>query len=247
MSQQIKYRFYATLLDAFQGYLDTEKNYNTFYSNPDSEKFVTYDAYEAKVLKELIDRINRVPFESEAADKGTAFNEIVDALIAGTNSEKCPFTIDNKVGYIFTTYKNRNFAFKKALCEEFADYYKGAMSQVLVSAVLDTKYGKVELYGYIDELMPFSVHDIKTTKYYQAFKFQNHWQHYVYPYCLSQLGSETKFFEYNITNFEDTFTERYEYVPERDVPILRNHCEALIEFLMTYRHLITDKKIFNLE
>lgn len=244
MQKPIKYRFYATLLDAFQGYLDTEKNYNLFYTNPDSEKFVTYDVYENKVLKELIDKINRVPFESEAADKGTAFNEIVDALIAGTNSEKCPFTID--MGYIFTKYKNWNFAFKESLCREFANYYEGAMSQVFVTAPIDTKYGVVELYGFIDELMPFSVHDIKTTKFYSAYKFQDHWQHLVYPYCLSQIGSSTQYFEYNITNYEETFTERYEYVPERDVPILRNHCEALIEFLMTYRHLITDKKIFNL-
>jgi len=246
MLPKVKYRLYATLLDAYQDYLDCEKNYNKFYSNPDSPNLIAYDEYESKVLKNLIDRINRVPFDSDAADKGTAFNEIVDCLIKGCESSKCPFHEDKDLGFIFADYKGKRFAYSKAICQEFADYYQGAMSQVFVTANLPTSYGLVELYGYIDELMPFSVHDIKTTKRYEAFKFRNHWQHLVYPYCLGQRGNEVAYFEYNITDFYDTYTERYDYVPERDVPRLRNHVESFIEFLCTYRSSITDKKVFNL-
>lgn len=34
------------------------------------------------------------------------------------------------------------------------------------------------------------------------------------------------------------------YNPERDIPILTNHCEEFIRFLEENRELITDKKIF---
>ena len=246
MSQPPKYLFYATLLDSYQNFLDTSKNYAKFYGGcRDNPPRYTEDEYADKCFKELIDRINRVPFDSEAADKGTAFNKIVDCLIeGGVPSEVCPYSIEK--GYIFCVYNNRNFAFKEELCREFAEYYEGAVSQLFVKAPLKTKYGVVELYGYIDELMPFSVHDIKTTKKYEAFKFRNHWQHYVYPYCLWFRGDDVRYFEYNVTDFTSTFTESYEYVPERDNSVLLAHVESFIEFLEANRKLITDKKIFNL-
>ena len=39
-------------------------------------------------------------------------------------------------------------------------------------------------------------------------------------------------------------TETYVFNPERDIPILTNHCEEFIRFLEENRELITDKKIF---
>lgn len=248
MKPNISYRFYATLLDGFQDYLDSEQNYEKFYSNPDRIGSPTPDEYDNKAFWDLLNRINRVPFESEAADKGTAFNDVIDCLIANeSRTEKTTFTIDEQAGKIFTQFKNRNFAFPLNICREFAEYYEGAVSQVFVSAIVPTKYGNVEVYGYIDELMPFSIHDIKSTKFYEAFKFRKHWQHRVYPYCMWKRGDAVQYFEYNVTDFNDTYTERYEWVPERDIPILVDHCERLIEFLEAYRPYITDKKIFNLE
>ena len=38
--------------------------------------------------------------------------------------------------------------------------------------------------------------------------------------------------------------ETYVFNPERDIPILTNHCEEFIRFLEENRELITDKKIF---
>ena len=245
MSQKpIKYRFYATLLDAFQNYLDSEKNYSTFYSSDNPS--LSCDEYEDKVFKEFIDKLNRVPFSSEAADRGTAFNEVVDCLISNTKSEKCEFTIDETLGNVFAIYKNQQFVFPLKLCREFAEYYQGGISQVFVSGTIETKYGTVELYGYIDELLPFTIHDIKTTKHYQSSKFLHHWQHKVYPYCLSQQGCENWLFEYNVTDFNETFTESYSCEPGKYIPDLIDHCERLIEFLESYRHLITDRKLFNL-
>ena len=147
-------------------------------------------------------------------------------------------------------YNNRSFVFPISLCREFANYYKGALTQQRVEAILPTAYGNVLVYGLIDELMPTSVHDIKTTGSYTVGKFKDHHQHLVYPYALMKNGSDVRTFEYNIVEFNkggyvvDTYTETYVFNPERDIPILTNHCEEFIRFLEENRALITDTKIF---
>lgn len=246
---QPKYQFYATLLDGFQSYLDAEKNWELFYGGSQDPKY-SVEEYEAMQRQELIDRINRVPFESEAADRGTAFNEVVDCMILGRNTERKDMEIysNKEEGIIQVDFRERTFIYPIPLCREFADYFKGAVPQVRTEGVLQTKYGPVLLYGYIDELMPFSIHDIKTTSNYSAFKFRDHWQHLVYPYCLHQEGSKITLFEYNIVKWgkvNETFTEPYNFNLSRDTERLLLHCESFIEFLENNRELITDKKIFN--
>lgn len=156
---------------------------------------------------------------------------------------------DGKLYGIKAVYNNRTFTFHIDLCREFANYYKGALTQQRVEAILPTAYGSVLVYGLIDELMPTSVHDIKTTGSYTVGKFKDHHQHLVYPYALMQNGSDVRTFEYNIVEFNkggyvvDTYTETYVFNPERDIPILTNHCEEFIRFLEENRELITDKKI----
>lgn len=156
---------------------------------------------------------------------------------------------DGKLYGIKAVYNNRTFTFHIDLCREFANYYKGALTQQRVEAILPTAYGSVLVYGLIDELMPTSVHDIKTTGSYTVGKFKDHHQHLVYPYALMQNGSDVRIFEYNIVEFNkggyvvDTYTETYVFNPERDIPILTNHCEEFIRFLEENRELITDKKI----
>lgn len=256
-----KYRFYATLLDGFQDYKDSDIIWEKYWGWSENPPH-TPEEFQQKQFQSLIDRINRLPFDSEAADKGTCFNEIVDCLIENRapddrfQFEKL-YRLTEEEGEkgrelsgIRATYNNRTFDFDISLCREFADYYEGALTQQFVKAILPTAYGDVELYGYIDELMPTSVHDIKTTGSYSVGKFKNHWQHRVYPYCLQQNGSDISQFEYNIVELPkygnwQTYTETYAYVPERDIPIMKMHCEELIRFLIENRELITDKKIFN--
>ena len=244
-----KYQLYATLLDSFQSYLDSEKNWELFYGGSEDPKY-SVEEYEAMQRQELIDRINRVPFESEAADRGTAFGEVVDCMILGRNTEREDMGIysNKEEGIIQVDFKERTFIYPITLCREFAEYFKGAVPQVRTEGVLQTKYGSVLLYGYIDELMPLSVHDIKTTSRYNAFKFRDHWQHIVYPYCLHQEGSKITLFEYNVVKWgkvNETFTEPYNFNLTRDTERLLLHCESFIEFLENNRELITDKKIFN--
>ncbi|MDR1200876.1 MAG: HNH endonuclease [Tannerellaceae bacterium] len=253
MKKQPKYLLYASLLDAYQGYIGSDEIYNEYWGNAEHPQY-TEDEFHEKQRLALIDRINRVPFDSEKADRGTAFNEIVDCIILHKKSDKMDIDIRKVEGFMHAEYNNRTHHFPIALCREFADYYRGATPQVLTEGILPTAYGDVLLYGYIDELMPTSVHDIKTTEKYAVGKFKSHWQHMVYPYCLNAEGNHVYDFEYNIAvlnetkyayNYE-TFTEYYNYVPEVDVPRLTAHVEGLVRFIELHREVITDKKIFNL-
>jgi len=252
MNQQPKYLFYATLLDGYQDFLRSDEIYQEYWGFSENPEFSEQEFHEKK-RKDLIDRINRVPFESDAADKGTAFNEIVDCLIDNRTSDKMDIASNTAQGVIKATFKGKVFIFPISLCKEFSNYYKGAISQVRTEAILCTKYGDVLLYGDIDELMPTSVHDIKTTTRYSTGKFKKHWQHIVYPYCLNAEGNNVSDFEYNIAVINErktgivyeTFNEYYAYMPDRDIPRLKKHVEGLIEFIDHHRELITDKKIFN--
>lgn len=271
----IKYRIYPTLLDSYQNYLSSSEIYQKFWGFSD-EPELTEEEFEQKQFQSLIDRINRVPFDSEVADQGTVFNEIIDCMILKCKSEK--MEIENvyetnesfaerecnsngyhspdakkRVEFIKAIYNGREFQFPISLCLEFANYYKGAIPQARTESILSTRYGDVQLYGYIDELMPTAVHDIKTTKSYTAGDFKKHWQHIVYPYCLNANGNHVTDFEYNIAEINrtkygvnyKTFTEYFCYNPETDIQRLTKHVEGLIEFLESNKHLITDKKIFN--
>jgi len=240
------FKFYATILDSFSDYLNSDRIWEQYWGFSENPPH-TQDEFHEKQFNSLIDKINRVPFESEAADKGTAFNEVIDCLIENRKSDKMILTSDVNQGIIQADYNKRLFIFPITLCKEFANYFKGALTQVMTEAILPTCFGDVLLYGYIDELMPTSVHDIKSTGQYSAFKFKNHWQHLVYPYCLMRNGNNVRLFEYNITDFKSTYTESYTFVPERDIPILTAHCEDFIRFLIDNKDRITDKKIFGLD
>lgn len=254
-SQQPKFRFYATILDSFYGYLNSDVVYEKYWGWSEEPPHTPEEFHELQ-FQELIDRINRKPFNSEKADRGTCFNELVDALIENRKPKEIEIeriTDEKNVMWYRAIYNNRIFTFPISLCREFADYFKGAITQQRVEAILPTAFGNVLVYGLIDELMPTTVHDIKTTGSYTFGKFKNHFQHLVYPYALLQNGSDVRTFEYNIVEFNkggyvvDTYTETYVFEPVRDTPILTNHCEDLIRFLEENKELITDKKIFGLE
>lgn len=251
----IAYNFYATLLDSFQNYLDSDILWEKFWGGSADPK-LSITEYSEQCKQDLLDRINRVPFDSEAALKGTAFNEIVDCLIEHRNTDKMQvskvYNENNAVIALKALYKEREFTFPIEMCRDMADSFKGAIPQYYCEGILPTKYGNVKLYGYIDELMPDSIHDIKTTSSYSAFKFRNHWQHYVYPYCLMCMGSDVPSFMYDVVLLNskdpfkyDFFREAYCFIPHLHIPRLTEHCERLIEFLHANKDSITDKKIFN--
>lgn len=254
-TKQHKYRFYATLLDTFWGYLNSDVIWDKYWGWSENPPHTPEEFHELQ-FQGLIDRINRVPIDSEAADKGTAFNEIIDCMIENRKSSKMDITRlylndmnePRKVTAIKAIYNNREFTFPIQLCREFVNYFKGALTQQWVEAILPTSFGDVLLCGLIDELMPNTVHDIKTTGSYSVGKFKNNFQHLVYPYALLQGGSDVRKFEYNVAEIGkynySTYTETYVFNPDRDIPVLTNHCEDFIRFLEENRNLVTDTKIF---
>ena len=126
--------------------------------------------------------------------------------------------------------------------------------------VIPTRYGDVELYGYIDELVRDTVYDIKTTSKYDFGKYEHGWQRHVYPYCLIASGQmeSVKAFEYTAYQMKGgtsrtplisgtQYPEYYTYNHEQTIKLLTAHCEHFIEFLEANRDIIADKKIFGLE
>lgn len=255
MSEQVKYLIYPSLLDSYTSYLNTDDVYDRYWGNSENPS-KTIEQFQEEQFQGLIDKINRVPMkweDSEKADRGTAFNEIVDCIIAGENSKEMKIATDKENGVIIAEYNKRTFQFPINVCREFAEYFKGAQSQVRVSAILPTKYGDVEIYGVIDELMPTCIHDIKTTGSYEAWKYKDYAQRFVYPYCLNENGCKVDKFQFNVLVIKEnkygvdyeSLTEFYNYDHESDTEILREKVEEFIEFLESNRELISNRKIFN--
>lgn len=231
MSRKPKYLFYPSLLDKFSAYL-----------NPG--KLLDFGKTEEEIEQELLNAINRVPHESEAAEKGTAFNNLVDAAIVAKSYEDIPM-VDGWVHHLSRQGNKYTFQFPVPLVMEFAEYFKGAASQVFCEGEIETKHGIVGLYGYADEVKGNTVYDIKTTGNYEFPKYLHSWQRHVYPYCLRQQGVDVDTFEFTVTDFKNTYKEVYSYEPEKTFISLRCICEQFIEYLDARRELITDKKIFN--
>ena len=271
--KQPKYRIYPSLLDKYEALLHVEEEVESPF-NLDSETGEykrTEEEIEYELKKSLLDCINRVPFDSEAADKGTAFNAIIDAWVHRrphkVATEREPYAISgfdqaNVIQVAFEeraggVQKERHFIFDREWCIQESEYFAGCLSQVLVKAILPTRYGDVELYGYIDELRRDMVYDIKTTSRYYFGKYERGWQRHVYPYCLIASGmmESVKAFEYTAYQLKKSRTglisgtrypEYYTYDHAKSTAMLTAHVEGFIEFLEANRELITDKKIFGL-
>lgn len=242
-----QYNIYPSLLDTFQGYLDSSEIYQQFWGFSENPS-MTESEFESKQFDDLINKINRIPFESEAADKGTAFNIAADYLILGHIDEK----IDDynvKDDIVSFTYKNVKYGFKLDLFERLNQIYQHSAAQIFVIGQLETSKGIVNLYGYADFLTPNAWHDLKTTGKYKTGKFQKSWQRVVYPFCGLQMGYDIKDFQFDVMLWTkdgaEYYSEYYRYIPDVDIPRLMDICERFIDFLETNRSKITDLKIFN--
>lgn len=81
--KQPSYKIYPSLLDKFDKYLRADEEVENFWNidNETGEYKRSPEEIEESLKQDLLDAINRVPFESEAADKGTAFNAIIDCYV----------------------------------------------------------------------------------------------------------------------------------------------------------------------
>ena len=220
-----KYRIYPSVLDKFQKFLDSDLVAEEFW-NKDSEGDYKLSPEEMAVQleQELLDCINRVPHDpSEAADKGTAFNEVIDCIIENHPCEREDMEIradvqmeegypceqepnSGEVQYNITAYpfigvqfNGWDFHFSAALCKDVAQYFKGCIPQDTCSAILPTIYGDVELYGHVDYINMSKINDLKTTKNYTFGNYEKYWQRHLYPYCLIESGEMEEVTEFEFT------------------------------------------------
>lgn len=265
---EIKYRIYPSLLDKFQRFLDSEQEFESHWNvTEDGEYRKTYEEICDENEKALLDAVNRVPFDGDttAMDKGTCFNEIIDCIV-----NKVPF-INQDIQIESIKDNNiivarildddgqavKEFIYDMTLCRQLASYYKGALTQYFCKGIISTAYGDVELYGYADVCLQDKVIDIKTTKNYTFGDYENRWQRYVYPYCLTEAGNTINEFSFDVVKWSgggvrnpvlsgDMYEEVYGYNHAVATVKLRNILERFIEWIETKKELITDKKIFGL-
>lgn len=230
-----KYRIYPSVLDKFQKFLDSDLVAEEFW-NKDSEGDYKLSPEEMSVQleQELLDCINRVPHDpSEAADKGTAFNEVIDCIIENHPCEREDMEIrvdvqiekddsckqepnSGELQYNVTAYpfigvrfNGWDFHYQKSLCQNMAQYFKGCIPQYTCSAILPTIYGDVELYGHVDYINTNKIHDLKTTKNYTFGNYEKYWQRHLYPYCLIESGEmqEVTEFEFTVVKWKERKNE----------------------------------------
>ena len=266
------FRIYPSLLDKFQELIDYETVADEPWNKvsetaiaagkyPDKEVgdyILTPDELQDKLEQELIDTINRVPHEpSEAADKGTCFNEVIDMLLDGRDClyEGMTVTIDEANKTVTATLNGFVFLYDLDFCQEVAEGLIDSASQVFTSATIETSFGLVELYGYIDEYRYNQVIDLKTTGNYDFLKFERKWQRHVYPYCLVENGKEVEGFEYRVIKWKggtktqpalsgEVIPEYYTYDHEQSKGELKGMLEHFIGWLEANKDRITDKKVF---
>ena len=145
----------------------------------------------------------------------------------------------------------------RQLIDKLGEWYRGCPSQVYTAAPIETAYGRVLLYGYIDEIREGKVCDLKTTSRYSFGKYEHYWQRYLYPYCLQRNNlMKPEAFVFDVIQWRELkgqpldgvrYQEEYTYLHEVAEEKLRGICERFAEFLELHRSEITDRKIFGEE
>ena len=216
--QQPQYKFYATILDAY-----------VWYSQSESES----------ATQELINKINRVPITDENAlarmNKGTALNDIIDDFVKGK------FKHTNEV-----TTTHNGFEFDNTLIGNIGYYLQGSIPQHYTSCNIMVENNLVHLYGYIDYILMNKCIDLKTTSKYELGKYKDSMQLHLYPIALYSENIIIDEFEFIVTDFEDVFSETYKIDYSQSLYKLNQTCACLIRFIDANKHLITDKKIFGI-
>ena len=269
------YRITPSLLAKWTDLVNADRDWETYYGNAD-EPSVTPEEYYAKKEKELLDAINRVPFTSEAASRGTALNELVDCIVDGRRQREDMIVdriyrpvegvvMDEAAGGeligLCATLDGFNFLFDVNLVRSLARYFKGAICQHRCEAVMDTPVGPVILYGDADYIVRDVVYDLKSTSKYTAYgKYAEGWQKELYPWALIESGEMEGIsgFEYTIVPLSggtassplitgEIKKEFYAYDHSAAGTSLRNAVVPFIEWVERHRDLIVNKRIFNEE
>lgn len=207
---------YPTLIDSFIWYKKI----------PSPDKF-----------QELIDKINRVkPKEFPIlAKKGIQFEDCVNGILDQKQIKK-----------VNGVYISKDFEFDSVIVDKISNkLINHTKKQEYIQCIIDSKIGKIKLYGFVDYSYPESYVDLKTTSNYSYGKFKSNSQHKCYSLISKQNGKEIKYFKYLITNFEHVFVEKYNSNSALHDEFLEEVYQ-FNDFLHEHKHLITDNKIFTI-
>jgi len=215
MSKYKVYNFWATLLNDFSHY----QNEAGYEKGEEFFPFVTET--------NLIDKLNRVPFEStEAMDKGNAFE-----LAVATNQSEVVFG-------------DKKYDFDKALVNNLSSMVSGGAYQKGLKYTIGFDECMVNFYGYSDFIKRDTIVDLKTTGQYTFPKFDKSFQHKVYLCGANQMGYKMNKFQYLVTDFKDYFYELYPYDLDQYDADLRFIAKDLIGFIESRRLMISNENLF---
>jgi len=215
MNKYKVYNFWATLLNDFSHY----QNEAGYEKGEEFFPFVTE--------QNLIDKLNRVPFQStEAMDKGNAFE-----LAVATNQSEVVFG-ENK------------YDFDKALVNNLNSMVSGGAYQKGLKYTITFDDCTVNFYGYSDFIKRDTIVDLKTTGQYTFPKFDKSFQHKVYLLGANQMGYKMNKFQYLVTDFKDYFYELYPFDEEKYHQELKMMAVDLIAFIQSRRYFITNENLF---
>jgi hypothetical protein len=201
------YRIYPTLVEQYMNY-----------------KLDLYDI----TWEDIINKINRVPEpKSEAAQKGSSFHE----LTVYDWTQLIPAEHRGQMCYFYDDYR-----FPAGPVEEIGKIRQGGEHEVYVEKELETKFGPVLLYGFIDTIKDGVAYDIKTTSRYDIGKYLRSLQRSAY---LWMSGSRQ--FQFLVTNFHAVFKEDY-YPTGKEEERIRVEVEDFLEFCSHFSDHITDSK-----
>ena len=176
--------------------------------------------------QDIINKINRVPeAKSEAALKGTSFHE----LTVHDWTQIVPAEHRGQMCYFYDDYR-----FPAGPVEEIGKIRAGGVHEVFVQKEMQTKYGPVLLYGFIDTIKDGVSMDIKTTKRYDIGKYLGSLQRSAYLWM-----SGSRMFEFVVTNFNAVFKEPY-YANGTEEERTKVEVEDFLSFCIHFKDQITD-------
>lgn len=159
----------------------------------------------------LIKKINREAefLETEAMRKGTAFHKMTE----------------NNVPYDGDKVKYGWWDFDAKVVNEIIEERKDFYHEKYVERLIDTRFGPVKLYGYVDDINGGVVQDLKTCANYWGLQYADSVQWKTYLYCT---GAHTH--TYIITDFTNIYYEEYHWRPENELELKRD-IEDYFEFV----------------
>lgn len=189
-----RYRISPSLMNKFSDWLNYEELYEQFWGRSEQPP-MTMDEFGAKQLAELLAYINGDPIPTtEAAERGTALNDLIDALQHGRSVDT---SYIEQNGCYVASRRGYTFVFGKDFVDSLCLLFSTAVPQVHVeyeTSLEDPIGGNVDivLHGYPDYIFPTMIWDLKTTTKYDFGKYENNWQRFVYPYIAVKTGIMTE-------------------------------------------------------